>query len=315
MLNTQPSIRGSWTPPKMRGIGLFPGLPGLGAAFLAAVLAVLLMGTCLFIHFSSDLHRFTDARLLEGDGSGGAAVILASPAQVLLGMETTPAALASRLRNGLYAHGETGSAVGTFKLAADRLEIHPGPASFFHHGQIREGPAELKFRNGRITSIKSLDDKTALQSYWLEPGVITTLSGYARSEQQLVRYQDVPKVLRDAVIATEDHRFFSHHGVNPVRIVRAAIADLRGHGPLQGGSTLTMQLARNLFLTPRRTIDRKVEEICLAEFLEMRLSKEQIFELYANRVYLGQQGNFAIFGFGDAATAYFNKDVRKLTLP
>jgi penicillin-binding protein 1B len=299
----------------MRGIGLFPGLPGLGAAFLAAVLAVLLMGTCLFIHFSSDLHRFTDARLLEGDGSGGAAVILASPAQVLLGMETTPAALASRLRNGLYAHGETGSAVGTFKLAADRLEIHPGPASFFHHGQIREGPAELKFRNGRITSIKSLDDKTALQSYWLEPGVITTLSGYARSEQQLVRYQDVPKVLRDAVIATEDHRFFSHHGVNPVRIVRAAIADLRGHGPLQGGSTLTMQLARNLFLTPRRTIDRKVEEICLAEFLEMRLSKEQIFELYANRVYLGQQGNFAIFGFGDAAHAYFNKDVSKLTLP
>jgi penicillin-binding protein 1B len=314
-LDTRPSTRSSSIPSRSRGIGIFPGLPRLEAAFLAVELAVFLIGTGLFVHFSRDLNRFTDARLLEGGGTGGPAMILASPAQVWLGEEATPTALAARLRNGLYAEGGAGSAVGTFRLTADGLEIRPGTASFFRYAQIREGPVELKFRNGRITAIKSLDGKTALQSYWLEPEVITTMSGYARSEQQLVRYHEVPKVLLDAVIATEDHRFFSHHGVNAFRIVRAALADLRGDGRLQGGSTLTMQLARNLFLTPRRTADRKAEEICLALFLEARLNKKQIFELYANRVYLGQQGNFGISGFGDAAQAYFHKDIGKLNLP
>ena len=315
MLNSQPNTPAPFFPPRLRGIGIFPGMPRLEAAFVAAVLAVLLMEIGLFVHFSRNLRRFTDARLLEGDGSGGPAVILASPAQVYVGMKATPASLASRLRDGLYAEGDTGSAVGTLKLAGDGLDIHPGPASFFRHGEIRQGPVRLRFRNGRIMSIQPLDGKAALQSYWLEPEVMTTLSGYARSEQHLVRFRDMPKVLVDAVIATEDHRFFSHHGVNPVRMVEAAIADLRGNGPLQGGSTLTMQLARNLFLTPRRTFDRKVEEVCLAEFLEMRLSKKQIFELYANRVYLGQHVNFGIFGLGDAAEAYFHKDVGKLSLP
>jgi penicillin-binding protein 1B len=313
--NSRPSTRASSFPFRWRGIGIFPGLPRLEAAFLAAELVILLIGICLFVHFSREINRFTDARLLEGSGIGGPAIILASPAQVWVGQETTPAALAARLRNALYAEGEAGSAVGTFKLTPDGLEVHPGTASCFRHGQIQENPALLKFRHGRITAIKSLDDQTALESYWLEPEVITTLSGYARSEQHLERYDEVPEVLLDAVLAAEDHRFFSHHGVNVFSIVRAALADLRGHAQLQGGSTLTMQLARNLFLTPRRTLARKVEEIGLALFLEARLNKKRIFELYANRVYLGQQGNFGIFGFGDAAQAYFHKDVSKLELP
>jgi penicillin-binding protein 1B len=314
-LSARRSTCGSSAPTRWPEFGIFPGLPRLEAAFLAVELLIVLTGICLFVYFSRELKGFTDARLLEGGGVGGPAVILASPAQVWVGQEATPAALAARLRNALYVDGKASSAVGTFKLAGDSLDIHPGTASFFRHAQIREGAAELKFQSGRITTIKSLDDNTALQSYWLEPEVITTLSGYDRSEERLVRYQDVPKVLRDAVIATEDHRFFSHHGVNLTSIFRAIRVDLRGDGKLQGGSTLTMQLARNLFLTPHRIIRRKVEEICLALFLEMRLSKQQIFELYANRVYLGQQGNFGIFGFGDAAQAYFHKDVGKLSLP
>jgi penicillin-binding protein 1B len=314
-LNTRPPTRDSSALQKFPGIGLFPGLPRLEAAFLATELAVFLLGICLFVHLSRDLNRYTDARLLAGGGTGGAAIILAAPAQVWVGEMTTPTAIAERLRNGLYTEGVAGSDVGTFKLAANRLEIHPGPASFFHHGQIQEGPVELSFHNGRITGIESLDHGTSIESYLLEPEVITTLSGYARSEQQLVRYQELPKVLIDAVIATEDHRFFSHHGVNAFRLVKAALADLRGDGYLQGGSTVTMQLARNLFLTPRRTVKRKAEEICLALFLETRLTKQQIFELYANRLYLGQQGNLGIFGFGDASQAYFHKDVSKLNLP
>jgi penicillin-binding protein 1B len=122
----------------------------------------------------------------------------------------------------------------------------------------------------------------------------------------------LPPVLVNAILAAEDHRFFSHHGVNMYRILGAAVADIRADEQAQGGSTLTMQLARNFFLTRRRTFRRKVEEIFLALLMEQRLSKQQIFELYANQTYLGQRGSFSIYGFGEAANAYFNKDVRSL---
>ena len=156
---------------------------------------------------------------------------------------------------------------------------------------------------------------TALKTYWLEPEPITTLFGASRAKRRLVRYQDLPKALVDAILATEDHRFYSHHGVDSLRIVAAALADFRSDKRLQGGSTLTMQLARNLFLTPRRTIRRKMAEVFFAMILEHRLTKDQILVLYANQVYLGQQDSFSIYGFGEAASVYFNKDVSALTLP
>ncbi len=187
---------------RFRSLGIFPGLPRLEVAFLAAELAMLLIEICGFIHFSRELHQFTDARL---GGGGGPAVILASPGQVWVGQAATPAAVVARLRNALY--GEEGSDIGTFRLAGDKLQIYPGAASYFRHASMYEGPAELRFRNGRISAIRPLDGAAASKSYWLEPEVIATLSGYARSEQHLVRYQDVPNVLLDAVIGTEDHRF------------------------------------------------------------------------------------------------------------
>lgn len=301
--------------PKSRGIGLFPGFPTLEAAFIFAELILVLAILFFFLSISRQLSRYTDGRLAEPGASGGAALILAAPAQVWVGQEATAAELAGRLRNALYVEDERGSSLGTFKLSADSLEIHPGPSSYFKHAAIHEGPALLRFRVGRIVAIESLDGATHLQSYWLEPEIITSLSRFARWEQHLVRYQDVPPVLLHAVLAAEDHRFFSHRGINLVRLLGAAYIDVRSHGRAQGGSTLTMQLARNLFLSPRRTFHRKLQEIGLALFLETRLSKPQIFELYANRVYLGQQGNFGIFGFGDASQAYFQKDVTRLDLP
>ena len=130
-----------------------------------------------------------------------------------------------------------------------------------------------------------------------------------------MRYQDLPKTVIDAVVAAEDHSFFSHHGVNFYRIIASGLHDFfRSDEIMQGGSTLTMQLARNIFgLTPQRKFGRKINEVFLALLLEQRLNKEQIFELYANQIYLGQRGSFSIYGFGEAASAYFNKDVGSLT--
>lgn len=281
---------------------------------MAAGLLTFLVGTGVFIYLYTEFTRLIDARV-SGEVFNNASTVLTAPTPVMVGQSASPAAIAARLRKALYAEGEGSSSVGTYKLKGDRLEVYPGPVSFFRGELIQEGPAALEFRNGRVASITDLDHPAALEGYLLEPEVITTLFDQSRAKRRLVRYQDLPKVLVDAVLATEDHRFFSHHGVNFYRILGAAIADIRAEDRVQGGSTLTMQLARNFFLTPHRTIRRKLEEIFLALLLEQRLNKQQIFELYANQIYLGQRGSFSIHGFGEAVDAYFNKDIRSLTLP
>ncbi len=269
----------------------------------------------IFVYYYVRFSRLIDARL-SGEIFNNASLVFAAPTPVSVGQASTPGEVAARLRRAFYTEGGRPSSVGVYKLAQDRIEITPGPISFFAGEVAKEGPAILTFRDGRVSSITSPDGATNLESYNLEPEVITTLFDNTRSKRRLVRYQDLPKVLVDAVLAAEDHRFFSHHGVNIFRILGAAAADIRAEEKVQGGSTLTMQLARGFFsLTPQRVWRRKLEEVFLALLLEQRLTKEQIFELYANQIYLGQRGSFSIYGLGEAANAYFNKDVASLTLP
>lgn len=283
-------------------------------SLLVTGLIVMLVGLGIFTYFYVRFARIIDARL-SGDVFANASLVYAAPSEIRVGEPATPASIAARLRKAFYAEGEDGSAVGTYKIMGNRLEIYPGPTSFFHGDQIQEGPAALVFKGGQITSITSINRPTSLQNYWLEPAVLTTVFDRGRSKRLLLRYQDIPKVLVDAVLAAEDHRFFSHYGVSIYRVLGAAVNDLRGEHGLQGGSTLTMQLAREFFLNRDRTWSVKVKQACLALMLEQRLSKEQIFEMYANQIYLGQRGSFSVEGFGEAASDYFNKDVGSLTLP
>src|SRR6202049_1034925 len=136
-----------------------------------------------------------------------------------------------------------------------------------------------------------------------------------RSKRRLVKYDDIPKILVDAVLAIEDRRFFQHGGVNFIRLGEAAWVDVTHQKHEQGGSTLTMQLSRAFFLTPEKTFKRKIVEILIAMELEQKFSKQQIFEFYANRVDLGQRGSFTISGFAEASQAYFNKDLKDVSLP
>jgi penicillin-binding protein 1B len=118
-----------------------------------------------------------------------------------------------------------------------------------------------------------------------------------RSKRQVVKYNDIPKVMVDAVLAIEDRRFFEHSGVNFIRMFEAGWIDLTRQRHEQGGSTITMQLSRGFFLTPEKTVRRKLTEMLIAEELEQKFSKQQIFEFYGNWVNLGQRGSFAISGF------------------
>ena len=115
--------------------------------------------------------------------------------------------------------------------------------------------------------------------------------------------------------AIEDRRFFQHSGVNFIRLAEAMWIDVTHQRHEQGGSTITMQLSRAFFLTPEKTVKRKLAEMLIALELEQKFSKQQIFEFYANRVDLGQRGSFTISGFAEASQAYFNKDLKDITLP
>ncbi|WP_246795184.1 penicillin-binding protein 1A [Burkholderia perseverans] len=133
---------------------------------------------------------------------------------------------------------------------------------------------------------------------------------FGEERRSLVRFQDIPDVMKKAVLAIEDYRFYEHGGVDFVGILRAGVADLMHGGARQGASTITMQVARNFFLSSEKTYTRKIYEMLLAYKIERALTKDQILELYMNQIYLGQRA----YGFAAAARVYFGKDLKDITL-
>jgi penicillin-binding protein 1B len=144
--------------------------------------------------------------------------------------------------------------------------------------------------------------------------LLTTLSGEGRAKRRVVEFENIPKVLLDAVTAGEDQKFFNHHGLDLKRIIGAFIWNLHENHRLQGASTITQQLARSFFLNREPTLRRKISEAFIAVLLELRLTKEQIFTMYANEVYLGVRGLYAMHGFAEAAHSLFGKNLDDLTL-
>ncbi len=245
-----------------------------------------------------------DERLAHGPLFASVAQIFAAPQEVRPGQRLAAASIAASLRRAGYNGNPL---LGTFELRGNKVLIKPGPQSF----HSTDG-ATITSVNDQVQSITA-ENGVALGSYQLEPQLITALSeDKNRTKRRLVTYQDIPPRLVQAVVAIEDHRFFEHSGVNYVRLAKCVIADTFTHQRECGGSTLTMQLARGFFLTPARTKKRKLEEIMITYQLESRFNKQQIFEMYANQINLGQRGSFAVNGFGEAAQAFFGKDLRQL---
>ncbi len=147
------------------------------------------------------------------------------------------------------------------------------------------------------------------------PLLVMNVSLQGRETRRIVPFSELPKPLVDAVVSVEDKRFFRHEGFDPLRMIKAAYVDLRDGRREQGASTLSMQLARSLLLVSDKKWGRKIAEFAIAMRLEQKLSKRQIFEYYCNQVYLGRLATYSLHGFGAAAHAYFDKDVRDLTLP
>ncbi len=178
---------------------------------------------------------------------------------------------------------------------------------------LHSEPGVIFIEKNTVTRIVSSRDHTERPRYYLDPELITNLHDRRREKRRLVRFNDIPKVLVHAVISAEDKRFFEHAGFDPIRIIRTAWVDIT-QNRRYGASTISMQLARLLWLSRDKTWKRKALEALITLQLEQKLTKEQIFEYYANQVDLGQRKSFAIHGFGEAAQVYFGKDIRDLRL-
>jgi penicillin-binding protein 1B len=174
--------------------------------------------------------------------------------------------------------------------------------------------ATITTSDDKVQSITA-ENGAALSAYKLEPQLITALSEDSnRAKRRLVTYDQIPPQMVQAVLAIEDRRFFEHDGVNWGRTAQCVVHDLITMRKECGGSTLTQQLAKNFFLTPQKTLSRKIAEMLITFQLESRFNKQQIFEMYANEINIGQRGSYAVNGLGEAAQAYFGKDLRQLNL-
>jgi penicillin-binding protein 1B len=282
--------------------------PVVRFALLAfASLSVLVIG--FFAYWYVKYDRIIEQRF-RGPVFATSATIYASPQLVKVGSKYTINEIATELRRAGYSEKAGDSKLGSYQTHGGTIEVAPGPESY-HSPE----PATITVADGAVTKIVSRSAGD-LEAYELEPEPVTSLfDAEQRSKRQLVKYDDIPKLMVEAVTSIEDRRFFQHSGVNFLRLAAAAWIDFTHQRHQQGGSTITMQLSRAFFLSPEKTLKRKLIEMLIAVELEQKFSKQQIFEFYANRVDLGQRGSFTISGFAEGAHSYFNKDLKDISLP
>lgn len=259
--------------------------------------------------------------LLQGEVFTRSAGIYAAPKQLRVNEPITQEELIAFLKRAAYVEKsqQADTNRGRYAVNGASVEIEPSSASTVD-GQQQFQHVKVQFTgNGKsISSLTDLDGRGSLQRVWLEPELISSVTGTERAKRKIIGFGDLPPHLVKAITVTEDRSFFEHYGVNIRGIIRAFVrrVDSDPNSPIarQGGSSITQQLVKNLLLSPEQTWRRKSAEAYMSVILETRLSKEKIFELYCNQVYMGQQAGFSIHGFGEAASAYFNKDVTNLTL-
>jgi penicillin-binding protein 1B len=241
------------------------------------------------------------------------ATVYAAPQEIYVGQHLSPSELVSELTNLHYRDRNDLTETGTFDRVGNEIRIHRR-AFDFPDGQEPDKQIRVRFVNDDVVGVTDANGADIGISR-LEPMMIGQLYPDVNENRILLSAVQVQKdapLLIQTLITTEDRDFYHHHGVVPSAVLRAFLVNLTSGHTVQGGSTITQQLAKNLFLTPKRTIERKVAEMIMALEMEWHYSKDKILEGYLNEVYLGQDGSQAIHGFGLAARYYFGRPVDEL---
>jgi penicillin-binding protein 1B len=298
-----------------RILGFFFNPLTISVAAVAAV-GIFLTAAYFWLEYSARIDL-----LLRGEVFTRNAGVYSAPKTLRVGEAITRDELVKYLKSAGYIekNQQADSSRSRYQIEENALLIEPGDTAKLD-GKIIFPTLKVKFaKSGKnVESIDEASGKEKLKSAQLEPKILSSITAEGDGRRKAVTFKDLPPHLVKAVTVTEDRAFFEHYGVNFRGILRALWrryeADDNSPIARQGGSSITQQLVKNLFLTPEKSLTRKAEEAYMSVILETRLTKEEIFTLYANQIYLGQQAGVAIYGVGEAANAYFGKDVSQMNL-
>ncbi len=239
--------------------------------------------------------------------------VYARPLRLAVGVPLDAAALKLELAAARYTESEQAYTPGSYRQQGATFEIATR-AFVAAQGTQPRTRLLVTLADGRVKRVQAADSGQVLSEAFIDPARIATLYGPKQVERRFVRAADVPPLVIATLQAVEDRDFKHHLGVDPWAVLRAAWKNLRSGEVVQGGSTLTQQLVRNLFLDRSQTITRKFNEAAIALIIEARFSKQRILEAYLNEVYLGQQGAQAVHGVAAASEFYFGHDLPSLNV-
>lgn len=238
--------------------------------------------------------------------------VYARPLELFNGYSIDLDSLVYELDLSTYQPVDTTPQAGQYRILNNSLELHSRAFEFSE--QIEPAHyVRIDFSAHKIERIIDINNDSTLELLRLPPVIIGSYHPDNGEDRLLLKADDIPQQLIDILIAVEDRQFYQHFGVNPLSIGRALIANLKARKTVQGGSTLTQQLAKNLFLTPERSLIRKINEAFMALLLEVRFSKQAILTAYINEVFLLQQNNISIHGFAQASRMLFKQTVDHLS--
>lgn len=291
--------------------------------YTISITGLLLLGFFLTAtYFWFEYSDRIDRRLLSGEVFTPSAGIYSAPKTLRSGEVITVPGLVDYLKSAGYIekNNQADASRSRYSVGEDSVEIEPGTTGMIDGRKVFPALAVKFKKDGKeIVSITDRDAGKEVKDAQLEPKILSSIAAEGDGRRKTVTFNDLPPHLIKAITVTEDRAFFEHYGVNFRGIARALWRRYEGddNSPIsnQGGSSITQQLVKNLLLTNEPTLERKAKEAYMSLILETRLTKEEIFTLYANQIYLGQQSGVSIYGVGEASNVYFGKDVSQLTLP
>jgi penicillin-binding protein 1B len=281
-----------------------------GRVFRVLFIVVLVLGILAGIVYAMQLDEQVRAQF-EGKRWALPARVFARPLDLYVGQQLYAGHLEQELKLLNYVAVADPVETGQFRREKDSFLIN---TRGFQFAEDMEPARSIKITiaKGKISKLEYNNGQGTLPLMRLEPVLIGNFYPHHKEDRVLIKLSDVSPALLKGLLAVEDKKFYEHQGVNPLAIIRAMVANLKAGHAVQGGSTITQQLVKNFYLSNERSWERKAKEAMMAFLLELRYSKQEILEAYLNEIYLGQDGDRAIHGFGLAAQFYFNRTVREL---
>lgn len=282
-----------------------------GIGFFALIFSVLVI--IGFLAFGVYLVRLdnTIREKFEGQRWDIPAKVFARPLELYTNAPVNQADVGKELAMLGYKNADNYSKSGSYVTQGNTLYIHTRGFDFGDSTEP-EQVLQLTFANDEISDIRATKPSSTGIAR-LEPMLIGGIYPQHNEDRVLIKLNNVPKTLIQALVATEDRNFYKHHGISIRGTARALVSNVTG-GRRQGGSTLTQQLVKNLYLSPERTLKRKANEAVMAVLLELHYSKDEILEAYLNEVNLGQNGNYSVNGYGLASQFYFGLPLSELNI-